>query len=217
MTNHEICHCTRARSSQSLQFRLNLSGLLRWTVLALVEISIFNWFGHLERGRRRNLAQGQLTSWLVLFVAVPGYFPLNFDIFLPKNHQLNLYSCSPVQTFVGLRSLFPQAFRRRISNFWKKKKMLKFFFFYLFTKSNVSFLYAPVMLNLEKCEERGALAACGVFFFFFIRHFRANSRMLTYMERFGNLLPSSSDDPTWSCSTVWSLLCAWLILHALLE
>ena len=62
MTNHEICHCTRARSSQSLQFRLNLSGLLRWTVLALVEISIFNWFGHLERGRRRNLAQGQLTS-----------------------------------------------------------------------------------------------------------------------------------------------------------
>ena len=166
MTNHEICHCTRARSSQSLQFRLNLSGLLRWTVLALVEISIFNWFGHLERGRRRNLAQGQLTSWLVLFVAVPGYFPLNFDIFLPKNHQLNLYSCSPVQTFVGLRSLFPQAFRRRISNFWKKKKMLKFFFFYLFTKSNVSFLYAPVMLNLKKCEERGALAACGVFFFF---------------------------------------------------
>ena len=129
MTNHEICHCTRARSSQSLQFRLNLSGLLRWTVLALVEISIFNWFGHLERGRRRNLAQGQLTSWLVLFVAVPGYFPLNFDISLPKNHQLNLYSCSPVQTFVGLRSLFPQAFRRRISNFWKKKKMLKFFFF----------------------------------------------------------------------------------------
>ncbi len=28
MTNHEICHCTRARPFQSFQFRLNLSALL---------------------------------------------------------------------------------------------------------------------------------------------------------------------------------------------